>query len=139
MSISEPFIGVTVPRVPAPQPVPPTSPPRPVAPIAKINGTQTFASYQVPNDGRVHRISIIVLRNVSVLEVGGATAYAFTLGGQVFASVADLSGNGPVGITKSAVELAADPGTIVNYNQANALTGGASTIQVWFYDLGGVQ
>lgn len=135
MSIGNPFIGTGVPPVPASGPSPSNSPPK-AGPTAKINGTQTFASYLTPNDGKVHRISIVVLRNVTSLETGGATGWSGVLGGQALTNIADLSGNASAGLTVSRVEVAADPNTLVTYQQINALTGGASTIQVWFFDLG---
>lgn len=118
---------------------PPLAPNLPVknpAPIALINGTQTFLTYNVPADGKQHLIAVTADLIVSSAETGGACQVAFTSGGQAFTTPLFTAGQGAT--TRASALISVDPGTSVLLNQSTALSAGGSTFQGWAYDLGSV-
>jgi hypothetical protein len=105
-------------------------------PTALINGTQTFSSYTVPNDGRQHLISVACVLNVSSAETGGQCFSGVTSGGNALTPAIVASGQGAGLVNGNVIEKACDPGSTVTVQQGAALTAGAATLYGWIFDLG---
>lgn len=98
---------------------------------ALINGTQTIASWTVPNDGQVHRFLAIMTQHVTSAETGGQMTLSYTM--------PDGNGNTRVPFASGSAtgnQINGDvcqPGTTVTYAQTAALTVGATTAwcEIW--------
>lgn len=142
MSFGQPGVllaaGTSVQPIPAslPAPLTPNNPQKMAAPVALINGTQTFLSYTVPNDGKEHLIVVSASLVVSSAETGGACQATFTQSGN--AVTAPLVTAGQAASTGGSAVRAVDPGSTVSITQSSALSAGAATLQGQIYDLGSV-
>lgn len=109
-----------------PAQVPPLASPRVLAPVALVNGTPTFQTFNTPNDGVAHAYAVAVSVKVTSAETGGSITLSYTRQGTVF-NIAIVNGGQPANISGSAI-IEADPGTAITVSQATALTVGAATL-----------
>lgn len=109
-----------------------------LAGAALQNGTPTFLSYTLPNDGQMHRIDVYALVAVgAVAETGGAVGVGFTLpNGSVVAAGTQINAGGAGANTnnQTTVSKICAPGTTVTVAQSSALTaGGPATLYATLY------
>src|SRR5215469_1013754 len=107
----------------------------PMAGTALINGTQTFCTWNVPNDGQVHRFMAFGLIDTTTLETGGACPVVWTApDGTASGTGVNLLGpNLAVGLHQAEVNGHVKPGTTVTIQQQTALTSGAAVgwFEIW--------
>ena len=99
----------------------------PVAGFALQNGTPTICSWVVPNDGRQHRVLVIVSNLVgAVAETGGAVGWTVTNpGGGTTTGTQLLAGGSAANSSHHAIDAGiAEAGSTVSVVQNSALTAG---------------
>jgi hypothetical protein len=94
----------------------------------KVDGTGTFATIPVPNDGEPHAVAVYATTDVTAAETGGIIQVRYTSGGTPGIQQIDNGGSG-VGLGAHVGFPACDPGTDVTLQQTSALTAGASTVR----------
>jgi hypothetical protein len=102
--------------------------------FALQDATPTIISWEVPDDGNLHRVLLLASLQVTSSETGGAVSgFIVSPGGGSpaepgFVTGGQVQGN-HVGITGGI----AGPGTTVNVEQTSALTGGAAVlwVEIW--------
>lgn len=110
----------------------------PVAGFALVNATPNILTWNVPNDGQLHRFMVIGELVVTVLQAGGAVQVAFNspdgvartaslLGGTLAAGITSI--NSPTGQLARTVQ----PGSQVIVQENTAQTAGAATLwaEIW--------
>ena len=96
--------------------------------VAMVNGAQTFATWNAPNDGKLHNFTVAGFVNTTVLEVGGGVNVNWTSNGQA-QTFNVAAGGAAVGLALIFLTTrSCDPGTVVTVTQAAALTGGAAVV-----------
>ena len=108
--------------------------------FALADGTGTIISWTAPNDGQLHRFTLLALAHVSSAETGGQVVveYAGPWTGAVTHTTtlfaAGLASDGGAGTAPSSTpQVTVGPGTTVTIAQATALTAGAATVyaEIW--------
>lgn len=100
----------------------------PLTGFAKVNGTPTVLTVQIPNDGQTHPVLVTYQKLTTVAETQGAMRVNYTLNGSAnFLPGLDAGGAG-IGTQNANASIEADPGTTVTLAQTSALTAGASTV-----------
>jgi hypothetical protein len=99
----------------------------PSAGFAKQNATPTILSWQAPNDGQLHYVSVVFLENVTVAETGGTLSVKAQLAGW---SLQLLAGAQAVGWHQPGVtaRYPVQPGDTITLVQNAALTAGAAVV-----------
>lgn len=97
------------------------------------NGTPTFLTWNVPNDGNDHQFTVTSFLNVTLAETGGLVTCSYTGPGGSATSFNPQAGAQAAGVNATSNTRIAQPGTTVTVAQATALTAGAATIwaQIW--------
>lgn len=102
--------------------------------FAKVNGTPNILTFNTPNDGNLHAVSIAIAENVVALETGGQVSVTYTVGGHASGLIALYNGGAAAGFKSQSdtfiYSLIADPNTAVTLLQSTALTAGGPTT-VW--------
>lgn len=106
-----------------------------IAGAAKANGTPTFLTWNVPNDGALHRVMVFVTEDVATLETGGAVSVTGKApDGTAFTSQV-IGGGQAVGVHNNGAPslYIVQPGSVVTFAQTSALTAGATTVwaEIW--------
>ena len=98
--------------------------------VALINGTQTFLTVTVPNDGKVHTAQVMVAKDVTATLTGGTTAFTVTplVGTTIVTTTTTTSVGYHGGITTNATIHLVKPGTTVTVTQSTAMTEGAAKV-----------
>lgn len=104
--------------------------------FALQNATPTILTWNVPNDGNLHRFTFYGTRNVTVAETGGSVALNYTPEGGGAQSLIVAAGGAGVGngaLANSGVGFTVAPGTTVTLTQTAALTAGACQVyaELW--------
>jgi|SRR6516164_3568325 hypothetical protein len=99
-----------------------------VAGVAMINGTQTFLTWNVPNDGKVHFLFCVATQDITVAATGGAIQLSYTLPDGTVLNRAVIAGNQAVGANRVTTTDAVQPGTTVTLTQNTAMTAGAGVM-----------
>jgi hypothetical protein len=99
--------------------------------FAKVNGTPTLFTYNVPNDGNIHSIQVYGLVVITSGETGGQVQ--LLRNGTGLFNINQGGSGGPGMTGTSPALLTAQPGDTITIQQTSALTGGASTtyIELW--------
>lgn len=97
------------------------------------NGTPTFLTWNVPNDGNIHQFTVSSFLSVATAETGGAVLCNYTGPGGNATNFTVQPGAQAAGINATSNTRIAQPGTTVTVAQNTALTAGAATIwaQIW--------
>jgi hypothetical protein len=107
----------------------------PVAGFALVNSAPTILTWNVPNDGQLHRFIVAASMDVTVNEVGGLVGMAFTMPDGTFVPVNIFAANANVGFNPlfNAYPYVVGPGTTVTVRQFTALTLGAAVLwaEIW--------
>lgn len=104
----------------------------PAAGFALQNGTPTILTWNVPNDGLVHRFELSAVQHVTSAETGGGVNATFTApdgsAGTIFPFGAGtgIGVSAPIGGAQGPVEVQA--GSVVSVVQGSALTVGAAVV-----------
>lgn len=103
--------------------------------FALQNATPAILTWNVPNDGQPHRVTLFGLINVTAAETGGLVQVQYTgpqAGAQLHTSTIfaaglalDTAGQTPA----ASLNVIVAPGSVVTLAQASALTAGAA--RVW--------
>jgi hypothetical protein len=98
-----------------------------------VNGTGTIVSWPVPNDGNLHRITVLINLLVTSGETAGAVALTVVTPSGVSHSPVLLAGGAGTGLTQITNSYFAEAGSTVTLAQSSALTGGAATLwaEIW--------
>jgi len=98
--------------------------------VALQNGTPTFLTWNVPNDGQLHRFYVVSSLDVTVAETGGNVQVSFTLPDGSAGTFAQHGPNLAVSTNRSGpLGATVQPGSTVTIRQSTALTAG--TAQMW--------
>jgi hypothetical protein len=98
------------------------------------NATPGILTWNVPNDGALHRFMLTAIQHVTVAETGGAVTFSFTApDGTAVNGVSAFAGGGGTGISAATTDRLVQAGTTVTLVQASALTAGAAILwaQIW--------
>ena len=102
--------------------------------FALQNGTPTILTWTAPNDGNLHRVTILINQIVTSAETGGATG----LSGLVSPNGASHSpglnpGGAGAGLTQLTSSFFVEAGQTVTFAQTTALTVGAAVLwaELW--------
>jgi hypothetical protein len=107
----------------------------PLAGYTMVNSTGTIISWTAPNDGKMHRVAVFGMQEMTSGGTGGVVNLDFTDPGgtthafAIFAANAGLGGHAPGLVTTVLVA----PGTVVKVAQDSALTAGAGIVwaEIW--------
>jgi hypothetical protein len=107
----------------------------PVAGFALVNSAPTILTWNVPNDGQLHRFIVAASMDVTVNEVGGLVGIAFTMPDGTFVPVNIFAASQNAGFNPlfNAYMYSVQAGSTVTVRQFTALTGGAATLwaEIW--------
>lgn len=97
------------------------------------NGTPVMATYNVPDDGNVHRLFVAGMRVTSTALTGGTLVVTGTAPDGSAISVQVQGGGQPVGTTAGNQNIVVQGGSVVNVSQGTAATAGAAKqfVDVW--------
>jgi hypothetical protein len=102
----------------------------PLAGVALQNGTPTFLTWQVPNDGQNHTVFGVATWHATVAGTGGRVNVAgLAPDGSALATQIQAAGQA-VGTGQGGVNLIVAPNQQITVVQSTALTAGA--VQSWF-------
>jgi len=105
----------------------------PLAGFAKQNGTPTIWTYQVPNDGQLHRFLLLFSEDVTTgPETGGQMTISYTTPDGHAGSTTFLAGQA-AGQHQTSINLQVQAGTTIVLSQSTALTVGATTLWADLY------
>lgn len=104
--------------------------------VALVNGTPNILTWTAPNDGQNHRVTVFLVKTVTVTEVGGGIAISLGSTGSIQTPYAGGSSAAASPIVPGAggfYQYMVPPGATVTISQSSALTGGASKInaEIW--------
>jgi hypothetical protein len=120
-----PFAAVTQPQLQAATPA---------AGFALQNGTPAITSWQVPNDGQEHRVTVFASLDVTSLQTGGAVTVTITdPGGTVGTHTLYAGGVAPGSVAPGVFVMIVKAGTTVSLAQSTAQTAGAAVLyaEIW--------
>ena len=108
----------------------------PLSGYTLVNGTGNILTWNVPNDGQLHRFTVFASEDVTVATTGGTIAVSFTMPdgtggawGVLPGSQASLGFN----FSQTSYLVLCQPGTVVTVLQSTALTAGAAKAwaEIW--------
>lgn len=98
---------------------------------ALINGSQTISSWTAPSDGKMHRVLVFGIQNVSSAETGGAVNVSLTMPDGNAYSPQIFGGNAGLGGHNMSFDVyLVQSGSVFSITQTGALSVGAATM--WF-------
>lgn len=106
----------------------------PLTGFTLVNGTPNIITWTVPNDGKMHRAIIIMVKHITTLEVGGAIQVAYNIpDGSGNSHTPYAGGEATATLDEEQEFILLQPGTTVIVQQSSALTSGASKIwaEIW--------
>jgi hypothetical protein len=101
--------------------------------FALQNGTPTILSWTAPNDGQLHRATLIAGQHVTSAETGGAVNLNTFLPDGTAVNPSIFPGGGGTGGTGATTDRIVQAGSTVSLVQSSALTAGAATVwaELW--------
>lgn len=110
----------------------------PLAGYTLVNGTGTVLTWNVPNDGKLHRFTVYASQDVTVATTGGNIAVSWTMPDNTGGAWGVLPGTQAslgFNFSQTSYLVLAKPGTTVTVTQSSALTAGAAVAwaEIWGY------
>ncbi len=102
--------------------------------FALQNATPTILTWTAPNDGALHRFTLVTVQHVTSAETGGAVSLSFTApDGTAVTGVSVYAGGSGTGVSAASFDRLIQANTTVTVAQSSALTAGAALVwaQLW--------
>lgn len=97
------------------------------------NATSTILTWTAPNDGNMHRISVVGVLHVTSAETGGAVTIPYLAPDGSGSTTTLFAGGAGLGTTGASADRIVQAGSTVTLSQASALTVGAAVLwaEIW--------